>query len=553
MSSADPTTPVPPGGCSPLDVTCATSTWTADDGSSTALDQLAGAVSEALDTTLSSLGKMWENVATPALTGDGEGAVTAGSVAPGSVAAVETVLGWVVWISLGVAVMSLLALGAWLALAGRRGDGGRQLGRVGIVLGGVLLISGASAVVGALVPPERFAGGSAPVATTQNALWWFTAAMAVLSVIVAGAKMAWEQRAAAGRDLVRSLLTLVVVAGAGLTVIGLAVVAADGFAAWLLERVTGGEDFGTRVRDLVVLSDSLGVLLVIVLGLLAVVVAFVQIMLLVLRGAMLVILAGIFPLSAAFTNTAVGRAWFSRVVAWIVAFVLYKPAVAIVYATAFQLTDTGLVTDDGTGLVPLLAGIILMVLALLALPALMSVAAPLVGTVAPGGTPAAAALPPGTSAALPSGAAAVHRVRPAAAPPAPAGAAAGVGLVGPRGSSELRGLRAGDTTVGPGGSGNGPGSGPGSGAPGSGGQGSGAGVPGGATEDDLTGRGTGTDAVVGADAGAGVEPGDLEPAGDTPPGEPPADDQHHPRRGNPDQPRPRAAIHEGDGSRAGNR
>ncbi|WP_418605727.1 hypothetical protein [Georgenia sp. SUBG003] len=393
MSTADPTTPAPPGGCDPLDVTCATSTWTADDGNATALDQLAGAVAEALDTTLSSLGTMWENVATPTLTGDGEGAVEAGAVAPGSVAAVETVLGWVVWISLGVAVMSLLALGAWLALAGRRGDGGRQLGRIGLVLGGVLLISGASAVVGALVPPERFAGGSGAVATTQNALWWFTAAMAVLSVIVAGAKMAWEQRAAPGRDLVRSLLTLVVVAGAGLTVIGLAVVAADGFAAWLLGRVTGGQDFGARVREMVVLSDSLGVLLVIVLGLLAVVVAFVQIMLLVLRGAMLVILAGIFPLSAAFTNTAVGRSWFSRVVAWIVAFVLYKPAVAIVYATAFQLTDTGLVTDDGTGLVPLLAGIILMALALLALPALISVAAPLVGTVTPGGAPAAAALP----------------------------------------------------------------------------------------------------------------------------------------------------------------
>ncbi|MCK6211942.1 hypothetical protein KZX45_15460, partial [Georgenia sp. EYE_87] len=417
--AADPTAPpaAPPGGCDPLDVTCATSTWTADGGA-TALDQLGAAVAEALDTTLASLGTMWENVATPTLTGSGTGAVAPGDVAPGSVQAVETVLGWVVWVSLGVAMLSLLALGAWLALAGRRGDGERHLGRVGVVLGGVVLISGASALVGALVPPERFAGGSAPVASTQNALWWFTAAMAVLSVIVAGAKMAWEQRAAPGRDLVRSLLTLVVVAGAGLTVIGLAVVAADAFALWLLDRVTGGADFSARVREMVVLSDSLGVLLVIVLGLLAVVVAFVQIMLLVLRGAMLVILAGIFPLSAAFTNTAVGRAWFSRVVSWIVAFVLYKPAVAIVYATAFQLTDTGLVTDDGTGLVPLLAGIILMVLALLALPALMSVAAPLIGTVTPGGAPAAAALPPGTSAALPTGAAAAHRVRPAAAPAA---------------------------------------------------------------------------------------------------------------------------------------
>ncbi len=437
MATPDPTPTLPADpGCDPLDVSCATAGWQVDGGS-TALDELASAVMEALDTTLGALGTMWVDVATPSLTGDGEGAIEAGEVAPESVAAVETVLGYVVWVSLGVAVLSIVALGAWMALAGRRGDGERHLGRLGVVLGGVILISAASGLVAALVPAERFAStGSAPVATTQNALWWFTAAMAVLAVIVAGAKMAWEQRAAAGRDLVRSLLTLVVVAGAGLTVIALAVVAADSFALWLLERVTGGADFGAQVTAMLTFSDTMGVLLIIVLGLIAVVAAFVQIMLLVLRGAMLVILAGIFPLSASFTNTAVGRSWFYRVIAWIVAFVLYKPAAAIVYATAFQLTEQNLFADDGTGLVPVLAGIILMVLALMALPALMSVVAPLVGTVAPSATPAATTLPPGTSAAMPTGAVSVHRLRPAAGPSGAVGLPGSSAVLAPAGGQD---------------------------------------------------------------------------------------------------------------------
>ena len=74
-------------------------------------------------------------------------------------------------------------------------------------------------------------GGSSPsdaVGFLQGSLWWYMAAAAVVSVIVAGGKMAWEQRAEPGRELVKGLLTLVVVAGAGLTAISLAVAAADG-------------------------------------------------------------------------------------------------------------------------------------------------------------------------------------------------------------------------------------------------------------------------------------------------------------------------------------
>ena len=52
---------------------------------------------------------------------------------------------------------------------------------------------------------------------------------------------------------------------------------------------------------------------------------------------MLVILAGILPTTAAFTNTEMGRQWFQKAVGWTIAFILYKPAAAIVYSVAFLL------------------------------------------------------------------------------------------------------------------------------------------------------------------------------------------------------------------------
>lgn len=119
---------------------------------------------------------------------------------------------------------------------------------------------------------------------------------------------------------------------------------------------------------------------------------------------MLVILAGILPLSASFTNTEMGKSWFKKCIAWLVAFILYKPAAAIVYAAAFQLVGTDVFSDDGTGLLAVLTGLMLMVIALFAMPALMRFVTPMVGAMAGG---AGGALAVGALAALPSGAAAI--------------------------------------------------------------------------------------------------------------------------------------------------
>jgi hypothetical protein len=254
-------------------------------------------------------------------------------------------------------------------------------------------------------------GGSTasdPVLFLQNSLYFWTASLAVLSVLVGAAKMVIERRGAPLRDLVRSLATLVVVSGAGVAAVALLTVAADQFSAWIITSATDGTSFNENITSLLALSATspIGSIMIILLGLIAILASVMQIVLMIVRGGLLVILTGIFPTAAAFTNTEAGKGWFQKCTAWLIAFILYKPAAAIVYATAFQLSgskifgNAGDGKDFGSALMTTITGLALMVIALFAMPALMRFVTPMVGAVAGGGGGLAA----GTVGALASGA-----------------------------------------------------------------------------------------------------------------------------------------------------
>lgn len=413
-----------------------------------AIENLATAVMEAFGKAVASLGTVWVHIGTPVLTGSGSSSsIAAGASAPDS-GGISTVLGYVVWVSLAVCILSLFILGAVIATRLRAGEGIAAVGRIGLVLSAAVLVSGASALVAGVMPSgPRNAGGA--VLFLQSSLWWYMGAAAMVSVIIGGARMAWEQRAEPGRETVKGLLTLVVVAGAGVTVVSLLVAAADSFSVWIIDGslscdvVVDSACFGENILILLALTTnpsagSLGALLIIILGLLAVLAAIVQIVLMVARGGMLVILTGILPLSASFTNTEVGKTWFRKAISWLIAFILYKPAAAIVYAAAFQLVATDVFTDDGTGLVAVLTGLMLMIIALFAMPALMRFVTPMVGATAGGGG-AGGALAIGAMAALPSGAASAGRLSTggegASGSSGPSGSDGSSGAPGPSGGS----------------------------------------------------------------------------------------------------------------------
>lgn len=407
-----------------------------------AIDNLANAAVDAFGRTIGSVSSVWVRLGTPDLTGGGgTSAIDAGATPPG-VSGVETALNYVVWVGLVVAILSLVALAALMAVRVRRGEGFMAVGRLGTVLTGVVMIGAASSLVAAIVPTGPSAELSRPVATIQSGLWWWMGAAAIFGVIIGGIRMAYEQRAQAGTDVLRGIVTLVLVAGAGVTVVSLLLEASDSFAVWLLDRsldcdvTQDTECFGKGLFKLlgenIFLNGltSVGPLLMIVIGLGGVIVSAIQIMLMVARGGLLVVLAGVLPLSAALTMTKSGSAWFQKVVGWTIALLLYKPAAAIIYATAFQLVaDHG---GDEDALLSALTGLMLMVLALVALPVLMKFVTPMVGPLTSGGGGGmlmAAAIPMGAM-MLSGGRDGASGANGAQGVPGPSGAAGGAAAQG---------------------------------------------------------------------------------------------------------------------------
>ena len=420
--------------CEVFDPFCKLKEW-ASSTIGDAIGNLADGVMEAFGKAIASLGTIWVKIGTPNLTG-GASVVPAGD--PPGTTGIDTVLGYATWIAFGIAVLGLIAAGVRLALS-RSGQTQQAVERIGIVLIAVILVSASVGIVTALLTPGR--RGSPTVSFLQNSLWYYTLAVAVLGVIVAGARMAWEQRADPGRQLVQGLLTLVVVAGAGLTVVGLLTTAADAFSIWILNNsldcnLAAGDStcFGESMLKLLALSTSstggLGAVLAIILGVCAVFAALAQIVLMVVRAAALVVLAGMLPIAAAASLADPQRTMFRKTTAWLLGFILYKPAAAIVYATAFRLAGSDLFGKDG--LISVLTGLALMVLALVALPALMRLIVPAVSAVSTGGAMAGLGMA-GAAALLPTGAAAAGTLRGGSGPAAagPTGAAnSGAGAAG---------------------------------------------------------------------------------------------------------------------------
>jgi type IV secretion system protein TrbL len=271
------------------------------------------------------------------------------------------------------------------------------------------------------IPTPELAGSSgtasAPVSYLQSHLHWFVGAAAVASIMFGVGRMVWESRLQHGADLLKGILLLIIVSGASLTIIQLLVTVSDDFSTWIMGQALGGVGsaelagaFGAQMGAMLGASTLVGgpvpIMLAIVLGSMALVGSIIQAFLMVVRGGMLVILAGVLPLCFSFWSTESGKNWSKRSVSWLVAFVLYKPAAAIVYATAFQLVST---TGGAGGIANVFTGITLLFMAVLALPALLRFVTPLVAGVASGGAGMAMGVMTGlgASAMMPTGAMAV--------------------------------------------------------------------------------------------------------------------------------------------------
>jgi len=201
------------------------------------------------------------------------------------------------------------------------------------------------------------------VSALQRWLLPVTVAVAVLAMISAAGKMALTRKANPLIDVGSGLAIIAATSALGVLLPAMLLKAGDAWSSWILEQSTGGL-FAPRLTALLTMTGAASGV-VVVLGIVAIILSAIQAVLMLFRQAALVVLAGVLPLAAAGTLTPGTRAWFRRMVGWMLALIFYKPAAAAVYATAFTMIGQG--EDPRT----ILMGFAMVLLSLLALPVLM--------------------------------------------------------------------------------------------------------------------------------------------------------------------------------------
>ncbi|MCF7547230.1 hypothetical protein [Pseudonocardia sp. WMMC193] len=188
-------------------------------------------------------------------------------------------------------------------------------------------------------------------------------AMLTGSIFVQAIRMMLSRRKDPAINVGLGLFRYAVVSLLGLAVMSAAIKAGDEFSQWLVESSMGGfaERIGGALTPGAVQNSFL---LLITAGLLAFL-ALIQWVLGFIRQAGLMVLAVLLPVAASGSINDSTKVWLNRMLPWAISLVLYKPMAAVIYAIGFQLLGNG---QDFT---TIMTGIMVIVLAIVAMPAMM--------------------------------------------------------------------------------------------------------------------------------------------------------------------------------------
>ncbi|MEV6016389.1 MULTISPECIES: hypothetical protein [unclassified Streptomyces] len=237
------------------------------------------------------------------------------------------------------------------------------------------ILAGAVAVFAALttnVPTLEQTQTSKDISSDTQ---WIVVYLAVGSLLFAACRMAIERKGDAGRTALKGIMRVVLVSGAATTVVVAAAAVGDSYSNYL---------FNNAVRDSLnnvgACSDGSGIqsFLLLVLAFLLLIAGIVHTVLMYIRLGVMMLLLGTLPLAAAASMTDWGAGWWRKHIGWMIAWLLYKPAVALVLNAGMAMINSG--KNSGTGDVSTIntriAGIGVMLLSAIALPALLKLIVP---------------------------------------------------------------------------------------------------------------------------------------------------------------------------------
>jgi type IV secretion system protein TrbL len=205
------------------------------------------------------------------------------------------------------------------------------------------------------------------VLAAQGATGYLVTAILVVSVLVQAGRLIVTRRAEPLGMIASGLARFAVVSALGLVLLHGALQAGDALALELLDGAAG--NFGTFMRAQLT-GPPENLFLILLVSIIAAVLGILQWGLMDLRQAGLLVLAAAIPLAASGSLTRATRGWLNRLMGWLIACVAYKPGAAFIYFIGFTYVSSPSANANGrTG--TMLTGVMVLALAVVAMPALM--------------------------------------------------------------------------------------------------------------------------------------------------------------------------------------
>lgn len=193
-----------------------------------------------------------------------------------------------------------------------------------------------------------------------------TVTLMVVGLVFAGIRIMLESRSAPFKEAAKSFFQVIFVVTASTVLINALILGGDAYSKWILdESGTGVDPFG--IQSAVLLANP-GLALIV--GLVGIFAVLLQWLIMLGRNATLPLLVAFWPTAAAANLVSAKTDMFGKVTGWIIAFIIYKPMAATIYAFAWKLKS------GSDGIAGVLNGVVLIVLAILTLPALLRLIAP---------------------------------------------------------------------------------------------------------------------------------------------------------------------------------
>lgn len=221
-----------------------------------------------------------------------------------------------------------------------------------------------------------------PAMKVQSLLAYPTMAIFAIAVIITGVKLIFQLKGDGYYTIKQFLgyfIFWLIIVSTGTIFAQLLVDGGDYFTNWILNETAlsvKGQGTLNILATLLTTLGTMGVADIIVWGPLLGILFVIEIMMMIFRAAVITVLIGFLPLVCTAGYFGWGRAWWRRTLNWLIAFILYKPiSVVIIYAGMNLIQSAQIfslsVMKTTTGLDTLLEGVMLLVIAVIAMPALL--------------------------------------------------------------------------------------------------------------------------------------------------------------------------------------